>query len=135
MLKTSIADGCGTKNEVCVTPESSFLVADQGFPPIIPQKIKIFRQFLTTDGTASGSSDMGIDGSSTNVDFFIEANGDNDLYITTLSFVITSTAQLKMYQFADNSPLTNGCRLFYNIPTEDIDIHDAMKTNLDFIRL
>ena len=34
-----------------------------------------------------------------------------------------------------NSALTNGCRLFYTDESGEVDIHDALKTNWDFIRL
>ena len=106
-------------------------------PPFVPQKIKPFRQFLTDDGLSGGSNDMIVDGSSTNVEFWVPADTVNDRYITILSVVIADNGNFLQNEFGDlGSALTNGCRLFYERGSgEEIDIHDALKSNFDFTRL
>ena len=99
------------------------------------QKTHPFRQFFTLDGTSTGDSDMGQDGSVTNLEFFIEAHPTDDLYITHISLIVGYGASGRPYQFGDLAALTNGVRLFYNSQNEEVDIHDAIKSNQDLFRL
>ena len=135
MIKLYLGDGGGTKQSVYVK-DNALLVTQVGHPPFIQQKKKIFRQYLTIDGTATGSNDMGIDGSSTPVKFYIVADNDNDIYITALNFLVGYGASAGLWEFSDsNAALTNGHRLYYTREGEEVDIHDAIKTNYDLIRL
>lgn len=106
-------------------------------PPLEPQVLRFFRQYLTVEGTAGGDNDMGIDGSATNVEFYVPASVDADRYIATLSFEITCGTQPQMWEFADaNTALANGIRLYYLDRNDaEVDIHDAMKDNWSIIRL
>jgi hypothetical protein len=80
---------------------------------------------------------MIVNGSSTNVNFWVAADSVNDRFITILSFVIADTGNFAQNEFGDlGISLTNGCRLFYTRGSGDeVDIHDALKINFDFTRL
>ena len=108
MIPHSIADastGIGAE----VTDERELVATWRGYPPLGEQKIKPFRQFLIN---SAASNDMAVDGSSTNVDFFVEAKAESDLYITYLSFVI-SDAGAALNEFGNISALSNGGRIFH----------------------
>lgn len=135
MFKCILWGGSGNKVAAAVTDDHELHVISAPYPPLVEQKVHPFRQYLTTDGTSSGSSDMGVDGSVTNVDFYISSDSSEDRYITTLSFIIGYGAAGRPYFWADGTALTNGCRLFYDSIRGEKDIHDAIKTNQDFFRL
>jgi len=128
-------------NNVSVTVDdidNSLLVSAVPYPPIIEQRVIPFRQFLTQDGTAAGTSSMLVDGSVTNVDYYVQAHSTRDRYITTLSFLIAD-ASASLNKFGNITALTNGCSLFYERQGTEvsgaINIHNALKTNFDFVRL
>ena len=81
MIKSHIEDGLGSGEQVQVK-DNSLVVTQYPCPPLIPQKSKIFRQYMTVDGLTSGSNDMGIDGSVTAVKFWVPADDEVDRYIT-----------------------------------------------------
>jgi len=106
-------DGGGRNRAAVVTVDRELCVIQVPHPPIVSQKTKPFRQFLTADGLASGSNDMGIDGSTVNADFFIDASQTADRYLTRLNFIIGYglTGQpnewadgVEMYVVYDESP-------------------------------
>ena len=73
--------------------------------------------------------------SSTNQTFYVQASETRDRYICQLSFVIADASQT-LNEFANtNAALTNGCRLFYEDELGEVDIHEALKTNFQFVRL
>jgi hypothetical protein len=110
-------------------------VVERPFPPFgVQQNVRPFRQFLTDDGTPSGSSDMLVDGSVTPVDFFVEAPQDRDLYITRVSFIVVDQ-NMSLQNFGNIAALTNGLRLFYTDELGEVDIADALQTNFDIVRL
>lgn len=137
-INAQIIDGRGTKYKAKVHQDGALGIIAHPEPPLLIQKTKLFRQFLTNDGlVADGTNeDMGIDGSSTNVDFWIPASPTDDRYITQLSIAVgygNTTGQPA--NWANGTALTNGSRLFYENPSGEIDIHDAIKSNQDFFRL
>lgn len=136
-LSVKLQDATGSNKQARVTPRQAVSVQPFYEPAFTPQRMKFFRQFLTNGGAATDSSDMIVDGSSTNVNFFVPANTNNDRYITVLSFVIADVGNFAQNEFGNlGSALTNGCRLFYTRGAgEEIDIHDTLKTNFDFTRL
>lgn len=84
---------------------------------------------------SSGSSDMLVDGSTTPIDFNIQASDEFDLFITSISvFIQDQNATLAL--FGALPALTNGVQFGYftDVFGEQI-IQDEIKTNLDFIRL
>lgn len=118
-----------------VTIDGEDFVTSMGVPPLRPQKQIPFRQYFTDDGLANGTKQMGVDGSVTNVDYYIEADEDNDRYISSLSFIIGYGATAQPNEFADGLALTNGVRIFYDSGKGESDLHDAIKTNQDMFRL
>ncbi len=118
-----------------VGAEKTLSVQDQGLPPLKPVgRGQIFRQFLTDDGTSSGSNDMQVDGSTTAVPFWVPANATNDLYIANLSFVIADATAV-LNKFGNITALTNGCELEYFTDGGTTTIASALKSNFDFVRL
>jgi len=134
-LSVDIKDGEGGKNHAKVTDDGELLTIGSPYPPFSPQKVRPFRQYMTLDGTASGSKDMGVDGSVTNVDFFIPAISGFDRYITSLSIILGYGGTAQPYQFADSTALANGCNLYYRSLFGDINIHEGIKSNQDMFRL
>lgn len=133
-LKTFISDAL-TEVSAKVTSDNELSVINSSYPPMTPQKVRPFRQYLTDDGLADGSNDMGIDGSSDSVDFYIKASSKEDRYVTTLNFILGYGTSGQPNEWADGTVLTNGCRLFYTNNQGDVDIHDGIKSNQDFFRL
>lgn len=134
MAKAEITSPDG-KNQAQVTDDQELCVIEAPYPPLVTQKVRPFRQYLTIDGTASGSNDMGIDGSVTPVDFFVEAKDTEDRYITSLNWLVAYGSIGRPYLWADGAALTNGTRLFYESQSGEVDIHEAIKINQDLFRL
>jgi len=130
-----IADGKGSNKKACVTNDQELCTIAAPYPPLAEQKVVPFRQFLTDDGLSSGSNDMGVDGSSTSVDFYIEADDENDTYITTLNFIVAYGTSGAPYEWSDGVALTNGCKLFYESMRGEQVIHEGIKSNQDLFRL
>ena len=133
MAKVEITGDEGHQAEV--TKDQELCTIPAAYPPLTIQKVHPFRQYLTDDGTPTGSNDMGIDGSVTNVDFYVEADDNEDRYITTLNFIVSYGMSGAPYQWADGTALVNGSRLFYDSIRGERDIHDGIKTNQDLFRL
>ena len=135
MLDTHIV--CGTnehgKNRAIVDDQNALVVSLAQCPPLIKQQNKIFRSYFLN---SSGSNDMGIDGSSTSVKFYISADDENDKYITAVSFLVGYGSAAYLFEFSDSgAALTNGFKFYYQRQGEEVDIHDAVKANYDLIRL
>jgi hypothetical protein len=137
MIKIRLFGGNGgaTRYGANVESDGSVVSSASPHPPLTPQKIEPFKQFLTDDGTATGSDDMGVDGSSTNVDFYIKASDTNDRYIKGLSILVGYASAGKPYLWGDGAALTNGMRLFYTNKSGDHDIDTAIKTNTELLRI
>jgi len=133
--KVLIEDGDGGGHSAGVTGDHEIKVIVSPYPPIERQKAIPFRQYLTDDGTAAGNNDMGVDGSVTNIDYYIEADKSDDIYITSLNFIVGYGTTGQPNEWADGTALTNGCHLFYETIAGGSDIHDGIKTNQDFFRL
>lgn len=129
MLATLIRYG---KHTLRILEDGSIPITQNTYPVLSTRdETSIFRAYLKT---AAGSSDMKVDGSTNNVVFSIVADVDDDIYITSLSFVIAD-AGATLNKFGNITALTNGCEFFYESTEGSIVIHDALKTNFDFVRL
>ena len=117
---------------VAVTKDQELSTITSPYPPFSTQKIQPFRQYLTN---SSDSNEMAVNGSITNVDFYVEADRDNDRYITSLNWIVGYGTSGSPYQWADGTALTNGSRLFYQNYMGEVDIHEGIKTNQDLFRL
>lgn len=133
-----IKDGKGgSRFAATVTPEGSLQVTDSRIPPDTDDAlIRPFRQYLTDDGTATGSNDMRVAGSAASpIDFWIPATNDCDRYIDSLSFVVAD-ASASLDKFGNITALTNGVKLFYSDQNlGDVVIHEGFKSNFEMIRL
>jgi len=134
--RTTIQDGEGTGKNAIVDPGGYLFVQPAPFPPDDNRDIQlIYRQFLTLNGDGT-TSDMLVDGSITSQIFTIPGKPNNDIYITSLSFVIAGDGLVLGNDFAGSgSPLTNGCRLYYEDSNGEVNIGTSLQTNFDFIRL
>jgi hypothetical protein len=134
MIKSVIVDGRGRGNKLRINGEGELSAVIHPHPPRDEEISALpVREYFKT---AAGSSDMKVDGSSTNVDFFIGAQEDFDVYIKTVSILIADASQT-LQEFGNlNAALTNGV-LFEWVTTDlgSVTIHDSLKTNFDFIRL
>jgi hypothetical protein len=134
-IKNRIWDAV-TGNYLKINGEGEASVVVHPHPPVDETVFaKPFRQFFTDDGSSTGSSDMLVDGSSTSVDFYIEAKPTVDVYIKTISVeIVDGSATLS--EFGNLAALTNGiefCHITNDFGTTVID--EAIKSNWDFIRL
>ena len=134
MIKTNIVDS-GSGRKAKVLEDNELLVNSTGCPPLLTQKCKIFSQFVTNDGLAGGTNDLGINGSGTAVEYWVPAIEDDDIYITNLSFVFGYGGSAQMFEFADSgAALTNGVLIEYTdsngVPTTIMN----PKANYSFMR-
>jgi len=126
----------GSQKQAVVTDDGAVATQQIPYPELYPTKVKPFRQYFTIDGTSAGSTDMGIDGSVTNVDFWVPAHKTSDRYITNINVIVGYAASGAPFKWADGTALTNGTRLFYESATQgEVDIHDGIKSNQDLFRL
>jgi len=134
MIDTRCVDGTGSNNAAQVK-EDALLVSTTGSPPPNQQRTKFFGQMLTDDGLSTGSSDMGIDGSSSHTDFYIDSDDNDDIFLTKLSVIVGYGAAAPLYDFVDSgSALTNGILVSYiDAFGESITIGNP-KNNYSFLR-
>lgn len=137
-LDVNIVDPVNNRRKTGIDNCGALSVVVHPHPPINTNEciqLLPFKQFFTTDGTENGSSDMLVDGSTTNVDFFVQAIQDFDLYIKNLAVLIVDK-DAKLKEFGHLAPLTNGLELFYESQdTGRFVVDAAIQTNHDFVRL
>lgn len=115
--------------------DNALVTMEQGYPPFGSSKTFIFRQNMTTNGAATGPSDMRVAGTlATPVKFYVPASVTDDRYITAVSFVLAG-AGAGLDGFSAVPALINGCRFYYERQRGERNIHDALKTNFDFVRM
>lgn len=132
VLPVIIKDGHGSTNKVKVNGEGEIGVTIHAHPPIDEQIIAYPFSSWFENNT---SNDMRVDGSTTNVEFSINANADVDIFIKTISVRISDNGAA-LNEFGALSALTNGVEWAYsNSGLGLVMIQDEIKTNLDFIRL
>ena len=137
VVKNRILDGKGAGYEAHVTSEHALLITQYPCPPLLPQKNKIFRQYLTDDGLSTGNYGLDVDGSATEQAFYVKADGDDDRYISQLNAIVGYGGASILGDWCDSGGvLANGFELYYE-DTEGnmIDIHDAITSNGDLVRL
>ena len=136
-IKNRIEDGKGTGNEVQVTSEKALLITEFPSPPLLPQKSKVFRQFLTDDGLSTGNYGLNVNGSVVTQNFYIQADEDDDRYLTQLNAIVGYGGASILADWCDSgAALTTGFELYYeDTEGNHIHIHDAIQTNGDLIRM
>jgi hypothetical protein len=133
-IRTNIEDGSGNGYLAKVSPEGFLFTQEAPYPPASEEtKITVYREFLTlnNDGT---TNDMRVNGSTTPQQFFITAEPDFDVYITTVSFLIAD-AGASLNEFGGISALANGCRFFYEDNNGEINVGTSLVSNFEFVRL
>lgn len=132
MLDTHIIDGTGSMYRAQVTSSKALLTNAMSYPPVLEEnKVEIYREYMHT---VAGATSMLVDGSATNVPFYVQAIECADRYISMLSFEITDAGST-LAEFGNLAALTNGCTLTYQKVGKTITIHNAIKTNWDLVRL
>ena len=135
MFNFKLWSGNGKKFSATVTRDQELCVITAPYPPLVDQKVQPFRQYLTDDGLPDGSNDMGVDGSVTNVDYYIPAKASEDRYITSLNFIVGYGTSGQPNEWADGLALTNGSKIFYTSQRGEVEIHEGVKSNQDMFRL
>lgn len=135
-VKFLIGDGTGNNREAKVEDDKSLLVTTTMTPPVTDtSNTRIFRQYLTDDGTSTGSQDMLVNGATTPVPFFVTAPNDADRYVDSLSFAIADQ-NANLNSFGAITALTNGLYVYYQDPAiGEVVVHEGLKSNFDIIRL
>jgi hypothetical protein len=126
--------GLGKPHKARVDEEGQLHVIVHPHPPRGEQKSAIpYRNYFVD---IAGSNDMLVDGSSTSIDFCIQANETQDIYVKTASIVLSDASQTLSEMFNFNGVLTNGVTLkWISADLGTVVIADSLKTNFDFIRL
>lgn len=131
MINSSIID---TKkgNKLKIGDEGQIGVEIHQHPPR-DEKITA-SPFVSDFKTSAGATDFRVNGSTTNVDFFITADPLKDVYIKTVS-VILADAGSTLAKYGNLTALTNGTQFIWQ--TNDlgtVNIQASIKTNLQFMR-
>lgn len=128
----TVKDGHGSGNRLKVNGEGEIGVVIHPHPPRdeeIPSTP--FREYFID---SAGSSDMVVNGATTNVTFSINASSTQDTYVKTIAVVIVD-AGATLSEFGNLSALSNGIKFEWD--TQDIGatiINDGIKTNFEFFR-
>ena len=133
-VRTTIEDGSGKGYLAKVPPQGFLYTQEAPYPPTDEEtKITVYREFLTlnNDGT---TTDMRVNGSTTSQEFYIQAEPNVDIYITTVSFIIAGPGA-SLNEFANLAALTNGCRFYYEDNNGEINIGTNLVSNFEFVRL
>ena len=116
-----------------VNGEGELEVVVHSHPPL-NEKV-VMKPYRAKMVSVAGSEDMRTAGTlSRPVTYKIEASPDVDIFIKTLSFVI-SDAGATLVQFGSITALTNGCELFYSShDAGEVILHDSLTSNFDFVQ-
>jgi len=136
MISVKLKDGTGAGNYAKINGEGELNVVVHPHPPLDETVTPLpFRQYFTSDGTASGSNDMRVDGSTTAQEFSIAAQNNKDIFIKTLSIQISDNGAT-LNRFGALTALTNGVKIeYFSNETGAIEIHEGIKDNLTFLRI
>jgi hypothetical protein len=135
MITAKIIGSSG--EQIKVNGEGEIAVVIHQHPPIDEEVTALpFRQYFTDNGSNSGSNDMAVNGSSSNVDFYIGANQDYDIYLKYITVEIGDGGTPALNKFGALSALTNGVAFLWDSQQEpDYELHEGIKTNKEFIRI
>ena len=133
MLKATMTDGHGRGYKAKVNGEGELHVVQHPHPPRDEEIDALpFRQYFTDDGKSSGDNNMVV---TSETEFYIAADDDEDIWIKTISVQVSDNGA-NLDNFGALAALTNGLEFKYSdIVAGDTIIQEAIKTNLDFIRL
>lgn len=134
MIDVRISDSEGHRTRV--TPQGDLVTVLSPNPPLGSEILTIpFIDFLTIDGIEGGTSDLDVDGSTTSIEASILARTNGDVYLTTLSALISDNT-IALNRFGGIAGgLINGLEFFYESPLGRFSSPLDIRTNYDFIRL
>ena len=134
-LPSFIVDGYGTGHKVRVNGEGEINVVVHPHPPRDEVEVAFpFRQYLTDDGTPTGSNDMKVNGATTPVEFCVNAVSDFDIYVKNIAIVIAD-AGASLSQFGSITALTNGVDIkWVSQDFGERTIASGLKSNFDFVQ-
>jgi hypothetical protein len=135
-IKLQLEDGYGSGNKVRIGDEGEQYVVVHPHPPRNEVAAPLpLRRYMTLDGVVGGDNDMRKDGSVNEIEFSIKAIDDKDIYVASLSFVI-SDAGATLSQFGNIGALANGFELKWVTQEFGTEVlADSLKTNFEFMRL
>lgn len=138
MQKINIVDGTGNKFRAKVTNQHELLVThsvNPTFPDIgSTNQLQYYSKLLGTTGSDSGTTNLNVDGSSTPVKFFIEAEQDFDIRIMNIVITITDGV-INHNKFGGiPSALTNGWDLQVLEQGETTFIIEKAKSNGEILQ-
>jgi hypothetical protein len=133
MINTRLQDGRGKANYVKVNGEGELSVVVHPHPPRDEEIEALpYRNYFEN----AGSNDMIVNGATNYIDFSVEANGNFDIYIKSISLEIADGGSPALNKFGSLTALTNGIGFYYfNQKEGEYEIHEGIKTNLEFIRI
>jgi hypothetical protein len=133
MIDVRLHDGKGSGNFAKVNGEGELSVVVHPHPPINHEKDAVpYRSYFEN----GGSNDMIVNGATTAVDFTIEAIAEFDIYIKSISIEIADGGSPALNKFGALTALTNGVGFYWSTQSQgEYEIHEGIKTNLEFIRI
>lgn len=133
MVDVRLYDGRGNGNYAKVNGEGELSVVVHPHPPRDEEENAL--PFRARFVDSAGSSDMTVNGSSTAVDYYVSASAEFDIYLKYISVVIGDGGSPNLNAFGGTSALTNGVRWTWSSAERgEVELHDGIKTNLEFIR-
>lgn len=137
MLDINIVDGKGSGRKARVNGEGELSVVVHPHPPIA-ETIEAFpfRQYFTSNGLSTGINDMAINGSTNEVEYWVNASQYFDIYIKYISVEIGDGGSPNLNSFGSLPALTNGVEwIWFNQEEGEYELHEGIKTNKEFIRV
>lgn len=133
MIGFKIFDGFGTGKGAKVTEEGNLNVVVHPHPPFGETKVALpYRQKFAD---SSGVTNMNVDGSVTEQEFYIQAEQARDVHVNSLSIRIADGGTPTLNKFGSIAELTNGIK--WEWVTSDlgvVELHEGITTNLEMVR-
>ena len=135
MIDIRIVDGDGGGRAMKVNPEGQANVVVHPHPPRGEQAslYPVRQRFVDS----AGAFDMAVNGATTAVEYSVTADDTKrDTYIKYISVAIGDNGTPALNKFGAAAALTNGVRWIWSSQDEgEIELHDGIKTNLEFVRV
>lgn len=134
MITSKIIDGTGKGNKLHIGKEGEINAVLHNHPSLDdPTSVLPFRQYFLD---SAGGQDMTVNGSTTSVDFSVNASSEYDIFIKYISVVIGDGGAPALNKFGALTALTNGVSWsWFNQDQGSYELHEGIKTNLEFIRI
>jgi hypothetical protein len=133
MIDVRLADS-RNKFGARVSEEGTLHVINHGHPP--QGKTLFALPFRERMANSAGSTDMTVDGSVTEVEFYSSAETEFDVYIRSLSVEIGDSGSPTLNKFGALSALSNGVEMVYiTSDLGEFTLHEGIKDNKEFIRI